>query len=113
MTPSQPTSTGHSSSDSEPTGSSTAQTLTSNVETTSNESESNPASTHKDESGLMALFNRYEQWRKEHQRKTDIDKMYFSSDASSIMYAIIKDAYLTGYYEGVDMAKSVYNARKN
>jgi hypothetical protein len=112
MTPSQPTSTGHSSSDSELTGSSTAQTPTSNAESISNVSESNPASTQ-NESGVNPFFDRYEEWRKEHQRKTDIPNMYFSSDASSIMYTIIKEAYMTGYYQGVEMAKSVYNGRKN
>ena len=111
MTPSKPTSTGHSSSDSEPTGSSTVQTQTSNAKTTSNESKSNPASIQSDESGVSPFFDRYEEWRKEHQRKTDIDKMYFFSDASSIMYNIIKDAYLTGYYEGVDMVKKVYGRK--
>jgi hypothetical protein len=113
MTPSKPTSTGHSSSDSEPIGSSTVQTQTSNVETTSNESESNPASTQSDESGVTAFFNRYEEWRKEHQRKSDYKNDYYSSDASSIMYTIIKDAYMTGYYQGVDMVKGVYNGRKD
>lgn len=44
MTPSQPTSTGHSSSDSEPIGSSTAQTQTNSAANISNVSESNPAS---------------------------------------------------------------------
>lgn len=112
MTPSQPTSTGHSSSDSELTGSSTAQTPTNSAESISNVSESNPASTQ-NESGVNPFFDRYEEWRKEHQRKTDIPNMYFSSDASSIMYTIIKEAYMTGYYQGVEMAKSVYNGRKN
>ena len=41
MTQSKPTSTGASSSDSEPTGSSTDQTPTSSAQTTSKESESN------------------------------------------------------------------------
>ena len=57
MTQSQPTSTGHSSSDSDTIGLSTDQTPTSNAENISNESESNPAS-GRDPGDIKYLFDK-------------------------------------------------------
>jgi len=88
MTPSQPTSTGHSSSDSEPTGSSTAQTPTSNVESISNVSESNPASTH-EVGSIQPLLDRLREIR--HSYNIDMPL-----EASLKLIDLVADSYKKG-----------------
>ena len=88
MTPSQPTSTGHSSSDSELTGSSTAQTPTNSAESISNVSESNPASTH-EVGSIQPLLDRLREIR--HNYNIDMPL-----EASLKLIDLVADSYKKG-----------------
>lgn len=88
MTPSQPTSTGHSSSDSEPIGSSTAQTPTNSAANISNVSESNPAS-GREPGSIQPLLDRLREIR--HSYNIDMPL-----EASLKLIDLVADSYKKG-----------------
>ena len=91
MTESKSTSTGHSSSGSELTGLSTDQTPTSNAQTTSSASKSNPQSTQPDDE-LTDIFKRMRDIIDEHNVELPFMAHY---DLLQLLY----DAYKVGFNE--------------
>ena len=91
MTPSKPTSTGHSSSDSDTIGLSTDQTPTSNAENISNESESNPQSGRKG-GDIKYLFDKVRNLK-------TIDNLDFADRLA--LSDIIREAWTCGFKDRV------------